>query len=121
MLATVDKYTGRLYKNTIEENVWFNHSYVYKAHHEEDGAETYKYTVGNIQDGSVHLVSRKGKNDITPVESRVNMAYYGTSVAGGNAIAVVVETGSETEIGHSSTLISQEGADELPVKSIFQR
>lgn len=67
-LATVDKYTARLYKNTTEEGVWFNHSYEYKAHHEEDGAETYKYTIGNIQDGSVHIVSRKGGNVVTAAE-----------------------------------------------------
>ena len=60
-------------------------------------------------------------DDITPIESRVNMTYYGTSVAGGNAKAVVVETGLNTEIGHSSTLISQEGSEELPVKAILDR
>lgn len=59
--------------------------------------------------------------DITPIENRVNMAYYGTSVAGGSAKAVVVETGLNTEIGHSSTLISQEGSEELPVRSVLDR
>ena len=59
--------------------------------------------------------------DITPIEDRNNMAYYGTSVAGGNAKAVVVETGLNTEIGHSSTLITQEGTEELPVKAILDR
>lgn len=59
--------------------------------------------------------------DITPIEDRINMAYYGTSVAGGNAKAVVVETGLNTEIGHSSTLITQEGTEELPVKAILDR
>ncbi len=57
--------------------------------------------------------------DITPIEDRINMVYYGTSVASGNAVAVVVETGINTEIGHSSILISQEGSDELPVKSVL--
>ncbi len=64
-LAIVDKYVARMYKNTVEGRVDFNHSFEYKAHSEEDGAETYKYTYGNIQDGSVHLVSRKGTNAIT--------------------------------------------------------
>ena len=66
-LATVDSYTARMYKNTVDEKVVFNHSYTYKAHHEEDGAESYKYTVGNLQDGTVHEVSRKGSNVDTPL------------------------------------------------------
>ncbi len=66
-LATVDRYTARMYKNTVSSNVWFNHSYMYKAHHEEQGAENYKYTLGNITDGTTHLISRKGSNVITPV------------------------------------------------------
>ena len=64
-LAIVDKYTGRLYKNTVDQNVWFNHSYQYKAHHETDDSETYKFTLGNINDGSIYLISRKGKNVVT--------------------------------------------------------
>ena len=70
--ATVDKYTACMYKHTYEVDstpfVAFNHSYEFKTHHEEDGAETYKYTIGNItEDGSVYLVSRKGSNTITPL------------------------------------------------------
>ena len=66
-LAVVDKYNARLYKNTDGSNVYFNHSYEYKAHHEEDGAETYKYTLGNVtgDDAGVYLVSRKGKNVVS--------------------------------------------------------
>ncbi|MBO4534554.1 MAG: hypothetical protein J5755_01300, partial [Clostridia bacterium] len=71
--ATVDKYTARMYKHTYElddaQFTAFNHSYEFKTHHEEDGAETYKYTIGNIQDGSAHLVSRKGSNTITALGS----------------------------------------------------
>ncbi len=63
--AIVDKYYSRLYKNTNDARVDFNQSFEYKAHSEADGAETYKYTYGNIQDGSVYLVSRKGTNTIT--------------------------------------------------------
>lgn len=62
-LAIVDKYIARMYKNGDD----FNHSYEYKSHTEEDGAETYKYTLANIQDGTTHLVSRKGTNEITAV------------------------------------------------------
>ena len=67
-LATVDKYLARMYKTINEGRVDFNHSYEYKAHSEEDGAETYKYTIGNIQDGTVHMVSRKGSNEITALD-----------------------------------------------------
>lgn len=70
--ATTDRYTARMYKNTynLDGNSFtaFNHSYEFKTHHEADGAETYKYTIGNIQDGSVHLISRKGSNTITELE-----------------------------------------------------
>jgi len=67
--ATVDNYTARLYKNTIDAQTYFNHSYQYKAHHETDGAELYKYTLGNItgSDAGVYLVSRKGQNVVSPV------------------------------------------------------
>lgn len=69
--ATVDQYQARLYKNTNGTDVYFNHSYKYKAHHEEDGAETYKYTLGNIigEDAGVYLVTRVGRNTVSPVET----------------------------------------------------
>lgn len=65
--AITDKYNARLYKNTNGDRVDFNHSYEYKAHTEEEGAETYKYTIANIRNGSVYQVSRKGTNVITEV------------------------------------------------------
>lgn len=70
ILATVDKYEGRLFKNTKDGQVSFNHSYEFKAHHEEDGAETYKYTLGNVvgDEAGVYLVSRKGKNEVAPAK-----------------------------------------------------
>ncbi len=68
-LAIVDEYKGRLYKNTEDSSVWFNHSYKYKAHHEEDGKETYKYTIGNTKDGAVYHISRKGSNVVTEVNN----------------------------------------------------
>ena len=61
--AIVDKYVARMYKNGDD----FNHSYEYKSNTEEDGAEKYKYTLANIKDGSVHLVSRKGTNTVEEV------------------------------------------------------
>ena len=68
--ATVDKYNARLYKNTDGTEVYFNHSYEYKAHHETDGAETYKYTLGNVigDEAGVYIVSRKGSNNVSPAE-----------------------------------------------------
>lgn len=63
--AIVDKYIGRMYKNVNGERTDFNHSYKYKAHTEEDGKEGFAYTVGNIQDGTVYEISRKGKNTQT--------------------------------------------------------
>ena len=63
--AVVDKYIGRMYKNVNDGRTDFNHSYKYKAHTEEDGAEGFAYTVGNIQDGTVYEIGRKGKNTQT--------------------------------------------------------
>ena len=70
-LAITDKYVARLYKNTVDGEVYFNHSYMYKAHHEEDGAENYKYTLGNVigEEAGVYLVSRKGSNVVSPIDS----------------------------------------------------
>lgn len=68
--ATVDRYTGRLYKNTDASNVWFNHSYKYKSHTEEDGAENFEYAIGNIENGDVYLASYKGDNVYTLVEDK---------------------------------------------------
>ena len=67
-LATVDSYVSRLYKNTTDGNVNFNHSYKYKTHHEEDGAEAYEYAIGNMQNGDVYLASYKGSNVYTKLE-----------------------------------------------------
>lgn len=68
--AIVDKYIARLYKNTNEGRIDFNNSFEYKAHSEEDGAETYKYTLANIQDGSIYQVARKRKNIVTEVNGK---------------------------------------------------
>ena len=69
--AIEDAYKARLYKNTLDNEVYFNHSYEFKAHHETDGAETYKYTLGNVigDDEGVYLVSRKGSNSVSAVEN----------------------------------------------------
>ncbi len=54
--------------------------------------------------------------DITPVYERINMAYSGCSVAHGTAKAVVVETGLNSELGHTSAIIQQTGEDALPLQ-----
>ena len=59
--------------------------------------------------------------DITPVDKRVNMVYSGCSVVSGKATAVVVETGTNSETGHTAALIDQQGSEELPVKSVLNR
>lgn len=73
-LATVDSYTARMYKKTVDGDDWFNHSYYYKAHSETDGKETYKYTLGNVNGSDENnrgtwLISRKGSNEQTKAEN----------------------------------------------------
>ena len=55
--------------------------------------------------------------DITPIDKRINMVYSGCSVVHGTAKAVVVETGLNTEIGRTSAIIQQTGADKLPLQN----
>ncbi|MDE6757782.1 MAG: hypothetical protein K2J89_00725 [Clostridia bacterium] len=71
--AVVDKYNSRMYKNTIDDVAWFNHSYVYKAHSETAGKESYKYTLGNVNGSDEHnqgtwLISRKSSNTQTQIQ-----------------------------------------------------
>ena len=44
--------------------------------------------------------------EATPLADRTNMAYKGTTVVSGTALAVVTETGRATEIGRIGTLVS---------------
>lgn len=55
-------------------------------------------------------------DDITPLENRENMLFLGTSVAHGNAKAVVVSTGLNTENGRTSAILQQTGEDKLPLQ-----
>ena len=54
--------------------------------------------------------------DITAIENRSNMVFSGTSVAHGNAKAVVVATGLNTEIGRTSAILQQTGEKSLPLE-----
>lgn len=80
--ATVDKYKGTIYKNTYDLDgnnfVAFNHSFECKTHLDDESKETYKYTYGNIQDGTVHKISRTGTNkqeaaDGVTVDTQTNL------------------------------------------------
>ncbi len=54
--------------------------------------------------------------DITSIESRSNMVFSGSSVVHGNAKAVVVATGLNTEIGRTSAILQESGDDKLPLQ-----
>lgn len=54
--------------------------------------------------------------EITPFERRSNMVYSGTSVAHGNAKAVVVATAVNTEIGKTSLILEQTSENKLPLE-----
>jgi Ca2+-transporting ATPase len=52
----------------------------------------------------------------TPIADRLNMAYRGTVVTGGDAIAIVVATGKHTEIGALQLLTLEASAPETPLQ-----
>ncbi len=56
-------------------------------------------------------------DDITPLEKRQNMVFSGSSVSHGNAKAVVIATGLNTEMGRTSTILQQTGEDRLPLQN----
>ncbi|MBQ6847743.1 MAG: cation-translocating P-type ATPase [Clostridia bacterium] len=56
-------------------------------------------------------------DDITLLENRSNMVFYGTSVAHGNAKAVVTATGLNTEMGKTSAILQQTGEDKMPLQN----
>ncbi|MDE6676101.1 MAG: hypothetical protein K2K12_00110, partial [Clostridia bacterium] len=79
-LATKDSYTARMYKKTEDGTAWFNHSFMYKAHSEEDGKETYKYTLGNVNgtdadNQGTWLISRKGSNTQSKAEGTADTQF----------------------------------------------
>lgn len=54
------------------------------------------------QEKNIHTVAES-----TPLSDRTNMIYQGTTVAAGSGQAVVVATGSHTELGHISGMVWQ--------------
>jgi Ca2+-transporting ATPase len=51
-----------------------------------------------------------------PLADRLNMAFMGTLVTGGQGLAVVVATGSATQIGQLQTLLQQTQAPQTPIE-----
>jgi len=56
-----------------------------------------------------------GKEDIS-IGDRKNMTYYGTYIATGNATAIAVKTGKDTEIGKISQGLEEAGTSEIPIR-----
>jgi Ca2+-transporting ATPase len=54
--------------------------------------------------------------DTVPLGDRFNMLYSATSVASGHAMAVVVATGMQTELGKITTLIREAGTELTPLQ-----
>ncbi len=55
--------------------------------------------------------------DIALLENRKNMVFCGSSVAHGNAKAVVTAVGLNTEMGKTSAILQQTGEDKLPLQN----
>ncbi|MBA7515891.1 Calcium-transporting ATPase 1 [subsurface metagenome] len=66
--------------------------------------------VRKLQDGIA-----LGKEDIS-IGDRKNMTYYGTFIATGNATAIAVKTGKDTEIGKISQGLEEAGTSEIPIR-----
>ena len=56
-----------------------------------------------------------------PLADRANMAYMGTTVTGGSALAVVVATGRATELGLIQTLVGETRPPETPMQRQLNR
>ncbi|MBS3106358.1 HAD-IC family P-type ATPase [Candidatus Woesearchaeota archaeon] len=55
------------------------------------------------------------------VSEQSNLVFAGTQVTSGNALALVVRTGRETEIGKVSTLLRDIGVDETPLQKKLKK
>ncbi len=54
--------------------------------------------------------------DITPLAERTNMLYASCGITAGRAVAVVVATGMQSEMGHIATLLDEEGETATPLQ-----
>lgn len=55
-------------------------------------------------------------NEDTPLGDRENMVYMGTYVTGGSGLALVVATGTQTEIGHIQSMVGETRTPETPMQ-----
>ncbi len=55
-------------------------------------------------------------DDITPLADRTNMLYAGCGITGGKAVAVVVATGMQSEMGHIATMLEGEEDGDTPLQ-----
>jgi len=56
-----------------------------------------------------------------PLADRANMAFMGTIVGGGSAVAVAVATGTQTEIGHIQAMVTEARPPETPMQRQLDR
>ena len=56
------------------------------------------------------------KSDNLPLQSQENMLFYGTYIVMGNALAIVVQTGINTEIGKISQGLQDSNSSEIPIR-----
>jgi len=63
----------------------------------------------------VHDGAAIKKEDVAIAE-RLNMVFYGTFIATGNATAIAVKTGKDTEIGKISQGLEEAGTSEIPIR-----
>ncbi len=54
--------------------------------------------------------------DITPLADRTNMLYAGCGITGGKAVALVVATGMQSEMGHIATMLEGEKEGDTPLQ-----
>jgi Ca2+-transporting ATPase len=71
---------------------------------------------------SVSVVKKEGiQRDAAILAEQYNMAFASTQITNGNAIAVVVRTGKQTEIGKVSSMMSKIKEEETPLQKRLDR
>lgn len=63
------KFNSRLIKNTNDKKVVFKQTCECQSHLKEGKLDEYKYTYGNIEDGSVYLVMETSSNEVQAIEN----------------------------------------------------
>lgn len=64
----------------------------------------------------VSKISRPLNGRLVPLADRANMVYRGTTVTGGNGLAVVIATGRNTEVGHIQELVATSAPPLTPMQ-----